>query len=255
MASVHEHFVLLDNKNVRKKSPSIALWKQQCETLVFATSTIAMLSVPLLGGEKDRVANLRGPCCNASWSSGNGRQCGHQCFITCICHQKCSWPSCYHIAICTFMCGHWGFNGSLIDSQANHFLPYSCNLLMIIDELPIKLTSWEKLKTWPVVVKGALASYIFIPKILCALLFAASPQRSFNTVEQAKFTSAYISRIRELVSHLRSYRTRSIGCLVTLSTTRGDDASVGEFQSRRSRLKWRKIRSITSQNYYSMIHW
>ena len=57
------------------------------------------------------------------------------------------------------------------------------------------------------------------------------------TVEQAKFASAYISRIRELVSHSRSYRTRSIGCLVTLYTTRGDGASVGEFQSRRSKLK------------------
>ena len=58
-----------------------------------------------------------------------------------------------------------------------------------------------------------------------------------NTVEQAKFASAYISRIRELASHSRSYRTPSIGCLVTLSTTGGDGASVGEFQSRRSRLK------------------
>ena len=45
-----------------------------------------------------------------------------------------------------------------------------------------------------------------------------------NTVEQAKFASAYISRIRDLVSHSRSYRTRSIGWLVTLSTTGGDGA-------------------------------
>ena len=57
------------------------------------------------------------------------------------------------------------------------------------------------------------------------------------TVEQAKFASAYISQIRDLVSHSRSYRTRSIGCLVSLSTTGGDGASVGEFQSRWSRLK------------------
>ena len=49
-----------------------------------------------------------------------------------------------------------------------------------------------------------------------------------STVEQAKFASAIISRIRELVSPSRSNRTRSIGCLVTLSTTGGDGASVGE---------------------------
>ena len=61
-----------------------------------------------------------------------------------------------------------------------------------------------------------------------------------HTVEQAKFASVYISRIRDLVSHSRSYRTRSIGCLVMLSTTGGDGASVGEFQSRRSWLKSRK---------------
>ena len=49
------------------------------------------------------------------------------------------------------------------------------------------------------------------------------------TVEQAKFASAIISRIRELASSSRSYRTRSIGCLVTIFTTGGDGASVGEF--------------------------
>ena len=50
----------------------------------------------------------------------------------------------------------------------------------------------------------------------------------YDTVEQAKFASAIISRIGELASPSRSYRTRSIGCLVTLSTTGGDGASVGE---------------------------
>ena len=50
------------------------------------------------------------------------------------------------------------------------------------------------------------------------------------TVEQIKFGSAIISRIRELASPSRSYRTRSIRCLVTLFTTGGDGASVGEFQ-------------------------
>ena len=49
------------------------------------------------------------------------------------------------------------------------------------------------------------------------------------TVEQAKFASAIISRIRELVSLSRSYCTQSIGCLVTLSTTGGDGVSVSEF--------------------------
>ena len=50
-----------------------------------------------------------------------------------------------------------------------------------------------------------------------------------NTVEQAKFVSVIISQIRELVSPSRSYRMRSIGCLVTISTTGDDGASVGEF--------------------------
>ena len=40
-----------------------------------------------------------------------------------------------------------------------------------------------------------------------------------STVEQAKFASAIISQIREQVSNLRTYRTQSIGCIVTLSTT------------------------------------
>ena len=51
-------------------------------------------------------------------------------------------------------------------------------------------------------------------------------------VEQAKFASAIISRIREVASPSRSYRTRTIACLVTLFTTGGDGASVGEFQSK-----------------------
>ena len=50
-----------------------------------------------------------------------------------------------------------------------------------------------------------------------------------NTVEQAKFASAIISRIRELVSPSQTYPTQSIACLITLSTTGGDGASVGEF--------------------------
>ena len=47
---------------------------------------------------------------------------------------------------------------------------------------------------------------------------SCSHEDNLNTVEQAKFASAIISRMRELVSHSRSYRTRSIGCIVTLST-------------------------------------
>ena len=50
-----------------------------------------------------------------------------------------------------------------------------------------------------------------------------------NTVEQAKFASAIISRIRELALPSRSYRTRSIVCLVTIFTTGGDGTSIGEF--------------------------
>ena len=48
-------------------------------------------------------------------------------------------------------------------------------------------------------------------------------------VEQAKFASAMISRIRELVAPSRTYCTQSIRYLVMLSTTRGDGVSVGEF--------------------------
>ena len=48
------------------------------------------------------------------------------------------------------------------------------------------------------------------------------------TVEQLKFACAIISRIRELVSHSR---TRSIIYMVTLPTTGGGGASVGEFHS------------------------
>ena len=50
-----------------------------------------------------------------------------------------------------------------------------------------------------------------------------------STVElQAKFASAIISRIRELVSHSRSYRARSIRCVVMLFTNGGGGTSVGE---------------------------
>ena len=68
------------------------------------------------------------------------------------------------------------------------------------------------------------------PKASRAIEFTINrPTTNIYTVEQAKFASAIISRIRELASPSRSYRTGSIGCLVTLSTTGGDGASVGEF--------------------------
>ena len=34
------------------------------------------------------------------------------------------WPSCQQIAICTFMCCHWGVNRSSIRRQANHLAMY-----------------------------------------------------------------------------------------------------------------------------------
>ena len=38
-----------------------------------------------------------------------------------VCDGQRSWPSCYHIAIYTFMFCHWGVKRSSKDRQANHF--------------------------------------------------------------------------------------------------------------------------------------